>query len=130
MLSARRQTAKRQGKGTLISSNQKVILMRTAEVTNRVVGRTLFIHRLRGVKKEAIESSLKIIKTKLEKEDESHLSLLKSRRLGLKVREETKNNAQENETDHLGFSSSVVPASKHRPDNPADGNIRRTAPPR
>ena len=88
-------------------------------MTNRVAGRTLFIHRLpRGVKKEAIESIFEnVIKTKLEKEDEGSHEVIKIETIKGKFEVETGENAQENETVSVFASSerSVVPASKHAP---------------
>jgi len=85
--------------------------------TNRVAGRTLFIHRLpRGVTKEGIESIFEnVIKTKSEKEE--GLPVITIETIKGKFEMETGENAPETETVSMFASSArvVVPASKHAP---------------
>lgn len=120
LFEARRQTAKENRKnGTPDKKRKGNFDENSGKVTNRVAGRTLFIHRLpRGVKKEAIESIFEnVIKTKLEKEDEGSHEVIKIETIKGKFEVETGENAQENETVSVFASSerSVVPASKHAP---------------
>ena len=85
--------------------------------TNRVAGRTLFIHRLpRGVTKEGIESIFEnVIKMKSEKEE--GLPVITIETIKGKFEMETGENAPETETVSMFASSArvVVPASKHAP---------------
>jgi len=122
LFEARRQAAKENRKnGTPNKKRKGSVDEGNGKTTNRVAGRTLFIHRLpRGVKKEAIESIFEnVIKTttKSEKEDEGSQEVIKIETIKGKFEVETGDNAPETETVSMFASSErvVVPASKHAP---------------